>query len=158
MSFKSWLRQKLSDDMPAKELPPDRNLPEVEAPPMPPIAEAAPAPKKPRKPRKPRAKKPPTPAEAPPVSSEENPAKLEATAKGEPWVNVTGIEVDLDNLGSGSFTLDFNEIFVAKLIRAGYKGKTDFDVVDQWFTDVCRNVAQENYEQLMADPTNRNQS
>ncbi len=78
-----------------------------------------------------------------------------ATAKGEPWVNVIGIELDADNLGNGNFTLDWNDKFVANLVRAGYKGKDDITIVDQWFAAVCRNVLEENYEQGMADPTNR---
>ena len=78
-----------------------------------------------------------------------------ATERGEPWVEVLGIEVDMDNLGSGAFDLDFNEIFVAKLVRAGYKGKTDYEVVDQWFIGICKEIVKETYEQHNADPTNR---
>ena len=78
-----------------------------------------------------------------------------ATEKGEPWVEVLGIEVDMDNLGSGAFDIDWNDKFVAKLVRAGYKGKTDQDIVDQWFSTVCRNILAETYEQEQADPTNR---
>ena len=37
------------------------------------------------------------------------------------------------------------------MVRAGYKGKTDSDMVDQWFQDVCRNVVQENFEQWEAN-------
>jgi len=80
--------------------------------------------------------------------------KAEATAKGDAWISVLSVELDMDNLSNGSFDLDFNDYFIAKLARAGYKG-TDVDMVDQWFSDVCRNVIQENYEQDMADPDNR---
>ena len=41
-------------------------------------------------------------------------------------------------------------MFVAKLVRAGYQGKTDNDIVDNWFQDVCRNVVLESYEQEQA--------
>jgi len=92
---------------------------------------------------------------APTTSS--NPEKDAATARGEPWVSVAGIDLDLDNLRSGSFNLDWNDIFIAKLVRSGYKGKTDIDLVDQWFSDICRDVISENYEQWQSDPTNRNQ-
>ena len=78
-----------------------------------------------------------------------------ATAAGEPWVEVLGIDVDKDNLGNGAFELDWNDKFVANLVRAGYQGKTDQDIVDNWFKTVCRNVIQENFEQEQADPTNR---
>ena len=152
MSIKSWIRKLVSEDIP-KVIPEDRGLPEVAVtPPMP-------QPVKAKKPRKPRAKKEPSP---PPLYAapqpSENLEKLAATAKGEPWVNVTAFELDIDNLSSGSFNLDWNEIFVAKLIRAGYKGKSDIDIVDQWFTQICRNIIEENFEQMMADPDKRHNS
>ena len=78
-----------------------------------------------------------------------------ATERGEPWVEVLSMEIDKDNPGQGSFELDWNDKFVANLIRAGYQGKTDQDIVDNWFRAVCQNVVMENYEQEMADPTNR---
>ena len=46
--------------------------------------------------------------------------------------------------------LDWNDLFVAKLVRAGYQGKTDNDIVDNWFQDVCRNVVLESYEKEQA--------
>lgn len=85
----------------------------------------------------------------------DNLTKAEATARGEPWVTVVGVELDPDNVGNGAFELDFNEIFIARLVKAGFKGKTDYDIVDQWFTEICRNVVQENYEQDQADPEKR---
>ena len=78
-----------------------------------------------------------------------------ATDRGEPWVEVISMEIDKDNPGAGSFELDWNDKFVANLIRAGYQGKTDQDIVDNWFRSVCQNVVMENYEQEMADPSNR---
>jgi hypothetical protein len=77
--------------------------------------------------------------------------KEAATAKQEPWVAVVSMDVDPENVASGAFELDWNEFFIAKLIRAGYQGKTDADLVDQWFTTVCRNVVMETYEQDVAD-------
>jgi hypothetical protein len=74
-----------------------------------------------------------------------------ATEKGEPWVNIESVELDPENIGNGAFELDWNEFFVAKLIRAGYKGKDDQQIVDQWFQDVCRNVVLETYEQYEAN-------
>ena len=73
-----------------------------------------------------------------------------ATENGEPYVNVLGMDVDLKNLHAGSFELDWNDKFVSNLIRAGYQGKTDADIVDQWFQTVCRNVVLETYEQEQA--------
>lgn len=74
-----------------------------------------------------------------------------ADAKGEPWVSVLNVELDPNNIGNGAFELDWNEKFITNLVRAGYKGKTDSDMVDQWFSDVCRNVLAENYEQWEAN-------
>ena len=74
-----------------------------------------------------------------------------ADAKGEPWVSVLSVELNPDNIGNGAFELDWNEKFITNLVRAGYKGKTDADMVDQWFGDVCRNVIAENYEQWEAN-------
>jgi hypothetical protein len=62
------------------------------------------------------------------------------------------MDIDKDNLGNGAFELDWNDKFVANLMRAGYQGKTDQDIVDNWFKAVCRNVIQENFEQEQADP------
>jgi hypothetical protein len=82
-------------------------------------------------------------------------AKDEATAKNEPWVEIMGMEIDDSDPGQGAFELDWNDIFVAKLVRAGYQGKTDQDIVDNWFKTVCRNVVTETYEQDQADPEKR---
>lgn len=81
--------------------------------------------------------------------------KTLATAAGEPWVDVLGIEVDPVNPGAGAFELDWNDIFVARLIKSGYQGKSDQDVVDNWFQDVCRHVVMETYQQEQADPDKR---
>jgi hypothetical protein len=86
--------------------------------------------------------------------SKKTPKEL-ATDAGEPWVEVVGMELDKDNPGAGSFELDWNDKFVANLIRAGYQGKTDQDLVDNWFRSVCQNVVLENYEQEQADPEKR---
>ncbi len=81
----------------------------------------------------------------------EKTAKELATEKAEPWVNIEAIELDPENIGNGAFELDWNEFFVAKLIRAGYKGTDDQQIVDRWFQDVCRNVVLETYEQFEAN-------
>lgn len=78
-------------------------------------------------------------------------AKELATEQGEPWVDVISVELDPDNVGNGAFELDWNDTFVARLVKAGYKGKTDQQIVDQWFQDICRNVVMENFEQYEAN-------
>ena len=73
-----------------------------------------------------------------------------ATEAGEPWVSVLSMELEKENMDRGAFELDWNDIFVAKLIRSGYQGKTDNDIVDNWFQDVCRNIVLESYEKEQA--------
>lgn len=80
-------------------------------------------------------------------------AKDAATKRGEPYISVVSVELDPDNPGNGAFELDWNDIFVAKLIRAGYEGKDDAQIVDRWFQTICRNVLMENYEQWEANQT-----
>jgi hypothetical protein len=85
-------------------------------------------------------------------------AKEKATAAGEPYINILSMDIDPNDINSGSFELDFNDKFVLNLVRAGYKFKdtdTDNDIVDRWFQTICRNIALEVYEQQAADLTNR---
>lgn len=84
--------------------------------------------------------------------------KEKATLAGEPYVAILSVEIDPNNVNSGSFELDWNDLFIAKLIKAGYMKKkedTDQDIIDRWYQQVCRNVALEMYEQQQADPDNR---
>jgi len=77
-------------------------------------------------------------------------AKDIATEKGEPYVAILGMEVDPENLHQGSFELDWNSVFVTRLVQAGYMMKetdTDADIVDRWFQNVCRHVVMETWEQ-----------
>ena len=69
-----------------------------------------------------------------------------ANEKKEPWVGVLETHVNKENIKHGFFDLDWNEYFVLELRSAGYKGTTDEEVVDQWFSDLCRHVALETYE------------
>ena len=77
-------------------------------------------------------------------------AKEIATEKGEPYVAILSMDINPDNLHEGSFELDWNEKFVANLVRAGYQGKTDADIVDLWFQNICRHVVMETWEQEQA--------
>lgn len=81
-----------------------------------------------------------------------------ATSKGEPYVSITKIELDPNNVGNGEFELDWNDKFLLNLIRAGFKIReddTEDQIIDRWFQTVCRNIALEFYEQQQADPKNR---
>ena len=95
----------------------------------------------------------------PEVKAEPRPKKVEktekeiATEKGEPYVNMLSMDVDPENMQNGAFELDWNDKFVSNLVRAGYQMNpkdTDSDIVDRWFTAVCRNVVLETYEQYEA--------
>jgi len=77
--------------------------------------------------------------------------KQEYTERGEPWVKVLGMDVDYEDVSSGNFELDWNDKFVADLMRVGFVGDNQSDIVDQWFTGVCRNIVMETYEQEQAD-------
>ena len=84
--------------------------------------------------------------------------KEKATAAGEPYIAITKVEINPENINDGAFDLDFNDKFVLNLIKAGYRQReddTDVIIVDRWFQTVCRNVALEMYEQQIADPENR---
>jgi hypothetical protein len=76
-----------------------------------------------------------------------------ATEKGEPWVGILSMDIDPENMHQGAFELDWNDKFVANLVRAGYQGKpddTDAEIVDRWFQNICRHVVMETWEQEQA--------
>ena len=101
-------------------------------------------------------KKPPVVEKVTKAKVVEPPPKTEkqlATEKGEPYVAVLSMDVDPNNLHQGAFELDWNEIFVARLIKAGYMMKptdSDGEIVDRWFQNVCRHVVMETWEQEQA--------
>ena len=83
----------------------------------------------------------------------EKTAKELATEKGEPYVTIITMDIDPENLHQGAFELDWNEIFIARLVKAGYMMKptdADSDLVDRWFQNVCRHVVMETWEQEQA--------
>jgi len=103
--------------------------------------------------KKPEAK-PEVKSEAPKVKTKAKTAKELATEAGDPYINIISVELDPDDIGNGSFELDWNEVFVARLVKAGYmqrKDDTDDVIVDRWFQSVCRNILNENYEQWEAN-------
>lgn len=84
--------------------------------------------------------------------------KEKATSIGEPYISILSVELDPADINNGSFELDWNDKFVANLIKQGYKIRpddTDAQIVDRWFQTVCRNIALEVYEQEQADPDKR---
>ncbi len=84
--------------------------------------------------------------------------KEKATANNEPYVAITKIELDPNDVNNGYFELDYNDKFVLNLIRAGYKLRnddTDEVIVDRWYQTISRNIALELFEQQQADPAQR---
>ena len=77
-------------------------------------------------------------------------AKDIATKKGEPYIEVISLDLDPNNPGNGAFELDWNDEFLKRLWKAGYKDENEHDVIDRWFQDVCRNIVLETYEKEQA--------
>ena len=78
--------------------------------------------------------------------SEVDYAKQTATLNGEPWVTVLNMDFAGKTALEGSFELDWNDAFVEKLKKEGYAGPTPDSIVNQWFMEVCRNVALEEFD------------
>ena len=99
-------------------------------------------------------KKPEVKQETPKVKTKSKSSKELATEAGEPYISILSVELDPDDIGNGSFELDWNDVFVARLVKAGYmqrKDDTDDVIVDRWFQSICRNILNENYEQWEAN-------
>ena len=83
-------------------------------------------------------------------------AKQLATDAGEPYFAVLSMDIDPDDINSGAFEFDWNDKMIADLVRHGYQmdpRDTDADIVDRWFTAVCRNLVLETAEQYEAMST-----
>ena len=83
-------------------------------------------------------------------------AKEIATEKGEPYFEILSMDIDPSDINNGSFVFDWNDKMIADLVRHGYMMNpkdTDADIVDRWFTAVCRNVVLETAEQYEAMST-----
>jgi DNA-binding transcriptional regulator YdaS (Cro superfamily) len=69
--------------------------------------------------------------------------KAAATAQKLPYIAVLKTHVNDQNLRNGFFELDWNEYFIIQLKAEGYEGETEEQLVDQWWREICRNVAAE---------------
>lgn len=76
-------------------------------------------------------------------STEEPNAKDRATMAGEPYVRVLSTNINPEDPTDGYFELEWNEIFIRALLEAGYTGANDEELIDQWFTALCRQIAEE---------------
>lgn len=85
--------------------------------------------------------------------------KQKATVLKEPWVTIKTLETDPEDPKFGGVELDWNEAFVENLEKHGYgPNPSDEDTVNDWFNELCRNIALEAYagigdfdEQVLGD-------
>lgn len=63
-----------------------------------------------------------------------------ADIKAEPWVNIVKMELNEKNATAGYVELDWNDHFIRMLSDSGYVGRSDEDIVNKWFNDVCKTV------------------
>jgi hypothetical protein len=66
-----------------------------------------------------------------------NPKQI-ATESKQPYFEVVGFHTNPENPRFGFWELDWNEYKVVELKSLGYFGETDEEVVDQWFTEICK--------------------
>lgn len=71
--------------------------------------------------------------------------KKRATLNKEPWVTIKNVDVDAVKPGHGSLELDWNDEFVVMLREAGYEFPTDEQVIDAWLSELCKNIALEEF-------------
>lgn len=69
--------------------------------------------------------------------------KDQATAKGKPYVKVLEVKFDEKNPSDGYFELEWNNLFVKQLLEAGYTGDNEEEIVDLWFTTLCKQISEE---------------
>lgn len=64
------------------------------------------------------------------------------TLDNKPYFKLLSGDYSAEESGNGqfSFELDWNDIFVQNLRNNGWEGYTDDQVVDNWFTDACRQM------------------
>lgn len=70
--------------------------------------------------------------------------KLSADINNESWVSIVNIDhggQEDEQGGMPSIELDWNDKFIEELREAGYKGKSDEEVANDWLVFLCRNVA-----------------
>ena len=104
--------------------------------------------KKQAKPKKNTTKKKAAPPKLDAIRLAAEKEKLRATKMGEPWVGVLNTEFDPENPSAGFFELDWNPAFIARLLKAGYSGANEEDIVNQWFENLCKNVLADTYEEV----------
>lgn len=72
-------------------------------------------------------------------------SKKTATLKEEPWVRIINVGFNSETPNQGEFELDWNDVFVQELKDAGYEGIADEQIVNNWLSEICKNIAMETY-------------
>lgn len=66
--------------------------------------------------------------------------KKRAELKGEPWICIVNSGFDpAQGIDGVFFEFDWNAQWIEFLRANGYSGRSDEQVIDEWFADVCRN-------------------
>lgn len=70
-----------------------------------------------------------------------------STLEGKPFIHLIDGKYIKDEYGSGqlSFEFEWNSIFVTDLKKQGYPGLSPDEIVNNWFTDVCRQIVENEY-------------
>lgn len=66
-----------------------------------------------------------------------------ATKKGEAWVAVLDTQVNPHDIKNGFFELDWNNEFIEQLLDAGYKGESQEEIINAWFTTLIYQMLEE---------------
>lgn len=68
--------------------------------------------------------------------------KQSATVRGEPYICIIDSNYKPDEKLDGLyFEFDWNDLWITELKEAGYTGFTDDQLVQRWFSDVCKSVS-----------------
>ena len=70
--------------------------------------------------------------------SEREHARMVADHKEEPYIEV--LDLNVEEGQAGYVELEWNDYFIKMLHKNGYKGKSDEDIVNKWFNELCRTV------------------
>lgn len=69
------------------------------------------------------------------------------TLEGKPFIELIEGKYSKDEYGSGrlSFEFEWNQLFILELKKNGYAGMDPDEIVNNWFVDVCYQIADSEY-------------
>ena len=74
--------------------------------------------------------------------TQDNFTKETAILKKEPWV-ICNLRMDDDGVYTGHYEIDWNGLWIDKLIAEGFHGNTDIDIINSWVNSLNRNILME---------------